>query len=347
MSKVIVDPKPLYPVEELDLIISKYPHLRGSKFREAEPDIDKWFKRGGHHYSIRDWRILDYSMCTISGVNYPVYGIPPKHVDPYNYFSVLGSAHSAGVCSVNNYSHFLSLLSNLPAINLSRGGNSPELIARDNLEACNYYLPYSKFVIFEIMSVRSASNSRFAVTSGDMAYDNQAKNLGTCSKVESRPMDTYKELMKSDPIELNRLIRESSDTYLMHAQKIIEHIQRPIIFLWLSQRDPDYFDIGDILNVDTPEYFNSITRFQNSFPMFTGRWICERMIDLARARGIKSALVEVASNTCLGQLAANRFTNEPTTWWNGEAKQSYYPSLYVHRLTATRILRCIQEFELA
>jgi hypothetical protein len=346
MPKIVVNPKPVYPVEALDSIISRFPHLRGEYFREAETEIDNWYKRGGHHYSIRDWRILDYNACIISGVDYPVYGNPPELVEPGEYFSVLGSAHSAGVCSLRSYVDILSSLSHLPSINLSRGGNSPELIARDNLESCSQYLPSSKFVVFEIMSVRSASNSRFTVTTGDMAYDHQMSRPDGTRVSQCRPMDIYKMLMRNDPNELHRLISESSENYIRHAEIVIKEIESPIIFLWLSQRVPDFFDISDIPQLESLDHTQNIARFQNSFPMFTGRWLCERMLSLAKSRGLKCALIEVSCSTGLGSLAVNRFTNETTKWWNGESKQSYYPSLYMHNLAAARINRCVQELGL-
>lgn len=222
-----------------------------------------------------DYEIVSYDKSIIRG---PI----PEN----NYFCCLGSAFTFGRYTTNPYPSLLSKLLDIPVLNLAGGAFAPQTYLEDfpnRIDAANKSL----FVILQIMSARFSSNSKYTY-----AFEKPSKNI-------------WQENLASK--DINQLVEESRQNYIVDTQKLLKKIKVPIIALYFSKRDPDYKETNQ-----------SLTSLFGNFPQLVN----EETLNKATAG---YPLVKVVSSKGLPQKLPNGEIN------------NYYPSSQMHQLVAATL----------
>src|SRR5262245_46671040 len=119
-------------------------------------------------YQQYDWRIVDYeSYCLDEAILDPsrdcplrIRGPRLRHLERGAYFVCLGAAQTFGRFCTKPYPSILSDRLGIPVLNISHGGAGPSFFCGNN-ERLLSYLNGALFVVLQVMSGRSESNSLF------------------------------------------------------------------------------------------------------------------------------------------------------------------------------------------
>ncbi len=119
-------------------------------------------------YQEPDWRVVDYqTYCLDENVidrsaKRPllIRGPRPRRLEPGEYFVCLGSAQTFGRFCGQPFPAILQERLGLPALNISHGGAGPLFFCGENAPLLEY-LNGARFVVVQVMSGRSDSNSLF------------------------------------------------------------------------------------------------------------------------------------------------------------------------------------------
>ena len=279
-------------------------------------------------YQSRDWKIVDYHSTRIAKLDYAVRGPVPEVLNPGEYFVTLGSAATFGAGVQRPYAALLSQELGMPALNLGFAGASPEFYVGHHAEGLRHWLAGAAFVIVEVMSSRSVSNSRFQTTEGR----SDAIDLKKPDKPPVNSMITFRKLHAGDKKHvLARLIGESLEAHEALFDDLVAMSPAPVVGLWLSTRSPDTVD-RDQLREDIDMRARALT----VHPQFADRKLVDQLAQKCRE------FVEVTSQRGQPVTAVNRFTGEPENWWNGTPTQSYYPSQEMHEDAAMALLPVVR-----
>ncbi|MFT4511882.1 MAG: hypothetical protein ACI89X_002084 [Planctomycetota bacterium] len=173
-----------------------------------------------------------YDMHPVDGIDTHTYRGPiPDLSQPY--FACIGGAQTMGRFVTDTYANTLSSALGLPCLNLALGGAGPRYALQPDVMT---RLQRAKFVIVQVFSGRSASNSR---------YDNSesGRNNGRC--VHSGENKFYEQflaeiLRREDDALLRRIVQETREDFAFSMKQLADLLPGPKVLLWLSKRKPAY-----------------------------------------------------------------------------------------------------------
>jgi hypothetical protein len=270
-------------------------------------------------YQETDWEIADYQIYCLdkeiidrsTNAELLLRGPKPKSLNKGEYFACIGAAQTFGRFCEKPYPIIMQEKLGISALNLGRGGAGPSFFFKDNKKLFEY-VNNAKFVIIQVMSGRSASNSLFE-SQGLGCYVRRLNgaHIG-CD-------EAFKELLAtSDKDYVKKIVAETRDDWIQSFQEILESITVPKILFWFSTRRPNY-----------QEKYTNVSLLFGEFPQLVN-------LDMIRQlRNYCDYYVECVSRRGMPQPLINRFTGESTkikdSWGGGEWLNNwYYPSPKMH-----------------
>ncbi|WP_207796487.1 DUF6473 family protein [Pseudohalioglobus lutimaris] len=257
-------------------------------------------------YQRRDFEVSDYEMYTLDDTGLSFRGPPIKEVKDGNYFVCLGAAQTFGCFCEKPYPQLLSSRLNLPVLNLGYGGAGPEFFLKQ--EQLHEYINRSKFVVVQVMSGRSQSNSYYEC--GGLEYVTIRSNG---RKMGAR--QAFNELFNSTPLgqfgdnrlvrkiarlknrsQVKSLVNEIRETWVNNYISLLERCSVPVVFFWFSKREAQY-----------AESYSSLGGLFGEYPQLVN----QEMLDQVISRGPK--FVKCVSRRGDPQPLFSRFTGEPVT----------------------------------
>ncbi|MGL5081745.1 MAG: DUF6473 family protein [Microcoleaceae cyanobacterium] len=284
------------------------------------------------YYQSRDWEIIDYHSYILPGTELAFRGPELQSLEKDQYFVCIGAAQTFGCFCEQPYPNLLQKWLDLPVLNLGYGGAGPYFFLSH--DALISYMNQAKFVIVQVMSGRSESNSLFE--SGGLEHLTRNSDG---RKIGSEP--AYQELLEQHGEDYARLIiAETRLNWVNNFQLLLQKIQVPKLLLWFSQRSPSYVE----------SYENIYTVF-GQFPQLVNAQMIEKV------RHYSDDYIECISNRGMPQLLISRFTGLPQAINLAYEREDlgdkssiyndYYFSPEMQRDAATLLLpRCQQVLEL-
>ena len=268
-------------------------------------------------YGKRDSAIVDYQMYRLQDTEERFRGPKPDLLQEKQYFVCLGAAQTFGRFCPKPYPNILREQLNLPVLNLSNGGVIPDwFLERKKLLE---YTNNAKFVIVQVMSARTVSNSLFeSKLSGAKVVKRETNTSLTAD-------EAYQQLIQTGNKEqLKKVVVETRQNWVNSYKRLLAEITVPKILLWFSIREPQY--------QENYEELESGSQLFKAFP---------QMVNMEMIEQIKSdcdQYIECVSNEGLPQLLVNRFTGESVINTNGQGIEktynNYYPSPEMHAYVA-------------
>jgi hypothetical protein len=273
-------------------------------------------------YQDPDWRVVDYqAYCLDEDVIDPsirrplhIRGPRPDHLEKGEYFVCLGAAQTFGRFCERPFPSILAERLNIPVLNISHGGAGPTFFQRN--ERLLSYLNDSCFVVLQVMSGRSESNSLFESDGvGFYRRRRDGQEIG-CDQA-------FAELLKTESRPaLMAIVEETRQSWISNYRKLMSSIRTPKVLFWFSTRSPHYV-----------ESFGSLSGLFGPFPQLVNL----KMMDELRHHCDR--YVECVSKKGLPQLLLDRFTGERVTItdpWTSQpwSENWYYPSPQMHEHAA-------------
>jgi hypothetical protein len=270
-------------------------------------------------YQESDWQIVDYRpFCLDEGVidrstKRPLFirGPRPERLDRGQYFVILGAAQSFGRFCARPFATILEERLGLPVLNISHGGAGPAFFCGDNKLLLDY-LNGARFVVIQVMSGRSDSNSLFESEGvGHFRRRSDGTYLG-CD-------EAFAELLRSQPrVVLARVVEETRGNWRASYRRLVSGIAVPKVLLWFATRTPNY-----------KQGWQSLSELFGPFPQLVN---AKMVSEVSR---LFDHYVECVTKRGLPQLLIDRFTGERTTvadpWTSQPWKENwYYPSPEMH-----------------
>ncbi|MGF1493712.1 MAG: DUF6473 family protein [Microcoleaceae cyanobacterium] len=238
------------------------------------------------YYQQRDWEIIDYHSYYLEGTELEFRGPEPKILGNNQYFVCLGAAQTFGCFCEQPYPSLLQKWLDLPVLNLGYGGAGPYFFLKN--QRLLEYINHSRFVIIQVMSGRSESNSLFE--SGGLEY---LFRRSDGSQIGSEP--AYQELLETyDENYVRLIVAETRMNWIQSYRQLLQAIKVPKILLWFSQRSPDYFTSYD-----------TIYSLFGPFPQLVNLGMVNKI------RKYTNTYIECISNRGIPQLLISRFTGLP------------------------------------
>lgn len=270
-------------------------------------------------YQRDDERIIDYDLWRVDGLDSDLRGPQPDLVRG-QYAVAIGAAQTFGRFVKHPYPELLSERIGFPVVNLGFSGAGPSFFLQRShlLKGIND----ARFVIVQMMSGRSISNSRFEVQ----------KNQGVVvdrGQPGSRPLfaeTAYRSLLHEGTDDVAaRLRAEIRWRYIQENLNLLAAIKPPKILLYFSVRPPAY-----------KEHLKDLAGYWGGFPHFVNQGV----IDALRPHA--SHYVECVTSAGLPQPLFDRNTGEPVEMWpeaqfpgvHLRSHNHYYPSPEMHAAAA-------------
>lgn len=299
-------------------------------------------------YQSRDEAIVDYRMFHVDGCDVPFRGpaLDPFAAPQGSFFSCVGAAQTFGCYAQHPYPDLVAQATGLDALNLGTGGVGPGFYLQYPalIEAMNR----GRFVVFQCMSARQESNSRF-VADGHIEF---VRERGTGEKVTSS--NAWMRAVDEGLDRAMTYVAETRQSWIGNATKLIDALTVPVIFFWFSRRGQDYtIDQAAIAaqsaqraaGVDEQHFIEGL---MGDFP---------QLIDAATARAAIErcdAYVECLSGRGMGAPLINRFTGQPIGDVGfgsigqefahlHESHNLYYPSAEMHEDACQALLPAIRQ----
>jgi Domain of unknown function (DUF6473) len=271
-------------------------------------------------YQRRDAEVVDYQMYELEGTRLAFRGPAPGEMASGEYFTCLGAAQTLGCFCERPFPRLLAERLALPALNLGYGGAGPEFFERH--ESLDRYINRGKFVIVQVMSGRSQSNSLFdcrglellvrrsdgAPVSSYRGYEDLLTGvpaLGSQSFGALTPL-VQEVLRRALPKlilprlwaipKVRRIVRETRRAWVDSYWRFLSRIEVPVILFWFSKRSPAY--VESLASLDT--LFGEFPQLVNPEMVDQVRQRCESYVECVTQRGSPQPLV-------------SRFTGAPVT----------------------------------
>ena len=259
-------------------------------------------------YQERDREIVDYQMYTLGKTGLWFRGPVIKNLEPGKYFVCIGAAQTFGCFCEKPFPTLLQDRLNLPVLNLGYGGAGPYFFLKH--QELFDYINKAKFVIVQVMSGRSESNSLF--DSGGLEFltrHSDGAKLGANA--------AYQEVLEGGDFwqkvpfgkryvrgitkifgarKAMKLVAETRKNWIHNYQSLLNQITVPKILFWFSKRQPDY-----------QEKYKSLGALFNEFPQLVNSMMVEQI------KVFSDDYVECVSRRGTPQPLFSRFTSEPTT----------------------------------
>ena len=270
-------------------------------------------------YQEPDWRVVDYEVFCLDphiidisrDCPLRLRGPRPASLEKGEYFVCLGAAQTFGRFCPRPFSTILQERLSLPVLNISHGGAGPSFFARCG-ERLFEYLNDARFVVLQVMSGRSESNSIFE-SRGVGHYTRRSDGL------EMGCDEAFAELLRTAPrAVVAAIIDETRKNWLANYREILAKIAVPTILFWFSSRKPKY-----------RQTYDSVHGLFGEFP---------QLVNEATLRSLSAECdytVSCVSRRGLPQRLTDRHTGEPVTVWDPWTagpweSNRYYPSPQMH-----------------
>jgi hypothetical protein len=277
-------------------------------------------------YQVTDQRVVDYQpFCLDDRILDPstkrplfIRGPRPERLEEQNYAVVLGAAQSFGRFCARPFPTILEERLRLPVLNISHGGAGPLFFCKDN-EHLMAYLNGARFVVIQVMSGRSESNSLFE---SDGVGHFRRKSDGSFVGCD----EAFTDLLRTEPRPIvARVVEETRRNWCASYQLLLSNITVPTVLLWFATRAPFY-----------RQGWRNIAELFGAFPQLVNGNMT------AEVRPLCDHYVECVSKRGLPQVLLDRFTGRPTTVedpWTAQPWEAnwYYPSPEMHAEAANAL----------
>lgn len=281
-------------------------------------------------YQEPDRRVVDYeAFCLDPEIVDPsrdcplrIRGPRPARLEPGGYFVCLGAAQTFGRFCARPFPILLQERLGLPVLNISHGGAGPSFFAQhpQPLLRC---LNGARFVVLQVMSGRSESNSLFE-SKGVGHYRRRADG------VELGADEAFDDLLRTQPrAVVSRVVQETQDNWLASYRRILAGLTVPSILFWFSSRRPAYRKTYDSVGGLFGEYPQLIDA--ESLRLL-GRE-CDDLVSCVSRRGLPQRLLDRETGEAI--TVQDSWTAAPweLNW--------YYPSPEMHQDAADALeARC-------
>jgi hypothetical protein len=273
-------------------------------------------------YQDPDWRVVDYqTYCLDESILDPstkrslhIRGPQPDRLEEGNYFVCLGAAQTFGRFCAWPFPSILAERLGIPVLNISHGGAGPAFFGHN--ETLLSYLNGARFVVLQVMSGRSESNSLFESDGvGFYRRRSDGQSLG-CDQA-------FAELLKMQPKpKVMAVVEETRQSWIESYSRLTAKIRAPKILFWFATRVPDYAPSVKTLS----GLFGAFPQLVNGTMVKEVRRQCDHYVECVSARGVP-------------QILLDRFTGERVTvtdpWTSQPWVQNwYYPSPEMHEAAA-------------
>jgi hypothetical protein len=274
-------------------------------------------------YQTPDWRVVDYQpYCLDEAImdrttQRPLWvrGPRPERLEPGEYFVCLGAAQTFGRFCERPFPTILQDRLGLPVLNISHGGAGPAFFCNNN-ERLIKYLNDARFVVVQVMSGRSDSNSLFE--SEGVGYFRRRSD-GQFIRADQ----AFSELLQTrSRAVVMQIVEETRQSWLSSYRQLLEKIRSRKILFWFATRTPGYQQGWK----DLDALFGPFPQLVNAAMVADLRRECDHYVECVSRRG-------------LPQLLVDRFTGLPTTVtdpWAAKpwTRNWYYPSPEMHEAAA-------------
>jgi hypothetical protein len=277
-------------------------------------------------YQTPDWRVVDYQpFCLDEAVmdrstQRPLWirGPRPERLDPGAYFICLGAAQTFGRFCERPFPTILQERLGIPVLNISHGGAGPAFFCGDN-ERLLQYLNNARFVVVQVMSGRSDSNSLFE--SDGVGFFKRRSDGRSLSSDEA-----FAELLQTQTrAVVERSVEETRECWGSSYRRLLAGIVPRKILFWFATRTPHYRQGWQ----DVQALFGPFPQLVNATMVADVRRECDQYVECVTNRGLPQLLVD--RFTGLQTAVSDPWTSRP---W---AENWYYPSPEMHE-DAARVL---------
>jgi hypothetical protein len=278
-------------------------------------------------YQEPDWRVVDYEpFCLDENIidrstKRPLFirGPRPEQLVKGGYFVCLGAAQTFGRFCARPFATILKERLPMPVLNISHGGAGPAFFCGNENARLIDYINGAGFVVIQVMSGRSDSNSLFESDGvgyyrrrSDGAYIGCDQAFDELLRTESRAF-------------ILRTVEETRESWRASYRKLLTAISAPKILFWFAARSPAY-KLG-LTNL--PMLFGEFPQLVNQEMVSAVRRHCDLYVECTTKRG-------------LPQILFDRFTGEKTTIsdpWQAKpwSENWYYPSPEMHEDAANAL----------
>lgn len=299
-------------------------------------------------YQTRDFEVADYQMYPLDNTGLWFRGPEPKHLETDRYFVCIGAAQTFGCFCAQPFPKLLEAELDLPVLNLGYGGAGPYFFLKH--PTLLDYINRARFVIVQVMSGRSESNSLFESgglelltrrTDGvqlgaDAAYQALIEDsIWHKAPVGKRYFKRAGDILGQR--KAKQIVVQTRQNWIHHHQELMAQITVPKILFWFSKRSPNY-----------QERYSSVQKLFNDFPQLINSTI------LDEAKQSCDEYAECISKSGIPQPLFNRFTQKPTTidpsldrpdlggkiWTHN----TYYPSPEMHVEASQKLKKSCLKF---
>jgi Domain of unknown function (DUF6473) len=265
------------------------------------------------YYQSLDQGHFDYDLQALPGLagrHFRGPGIDPSRP----FFACIGAAQTFGRFCERPYPTLLSERLGMPVLNLAVGGAGPRLFGRPEfLEWINR----AEFVVVQVMSARSESNSRFDNTATDGLV-----GVRTSDRRKMRFEEFLADLVAAEPRDVVReIVDETRENYVLGFSELLRRIFPPKVLLWLSKRSPGY-----------QEDYSMHYGILGDFPQLVTAAMLERV--QAHADAFVSC---ISTNGLPQRLWPANGPIDGTQIRDGELVNQYYPSPDMHEEAARHL----------
>jgi Domain of unknown function (DUF6473) len=234
-------------------------------------------------------------------------GPPPESLAPGEFVVCAGAAQTYGCFCEAPYPKLLSDALGLPTLNLGYGGAGPEFFLRQS--QLHAYFNKSRFVILQVMSGRSQSNSLYECDGLEyVTLRDSGRKMSAAAAFNELFHDAryYRYLGRSKPVRglaklearpvVRALVEEIRAAWVESYVQLIESISVPVVLFWFSKRESEY-----ALN------FKNVGNTLGEYPQLINREMVEEI------RGHCEGYVECVSLPGVRQGLFSRTSGEPVT----------------------------------
>lgn len=276
-------------------------------------------------YQDPDWRVVDYhAYCLDESIIDPstkrplhIRGPQPERLEASSYFVCLGAAQTFGRFCARPFPSIVAERLGMPVLNISHGGAGPAFF--DNNETLLSYLNGARFVVLQVMSGRSESNSLFESDGVGFYRRRSDGQLLGCDQA-------FAELLKTQAkAKVMAVVEETRQSWVESYRRLTAKVRPPKILFWLATRGPDYSQ--SVKNLSG--LFGAFPQLVNGMMVKGVRAQCDHYVECVSTRGVP-------------QLLTDRFTGERVTIsdpWTSQPwiENWYYPSPEMHEDAAAAL----------
>lgn len=278
-------------------------------------------------YQETDARVVDYAPYCLDdaiidrSTRRPLFirGPRPERLEKGNYFVCLGAAQTFGRFCARPFPNLLSERLGLPVLNISHGGAGPAFFCGENARLVDY-LNGARFVVVQVMSGRSDSNSLFESDGvGYYRRRSDGANLG-CDQA-------FDELIRTvSRDELRKIVEETRASWQASYHRLLSDIAVPKILFWFATRRPAYIQTLDTVH----GLFGAFPQLVNQEMVDAVRRDCDRYVECVSKRGLPQPLKDRVTGEIISISDPWTSVAWETNW--------YYPSPEMHEDAARALL---------